>query len=172
MEYHCRPPEPPLPPIRIERKNPEYARLLLSDYAGKHGELTASTQYFYQHFITSQTHKQLAKDLKRISISEMRHMERLGKLIVLLGGNPLPRTCSLGVCSFWEGSAISPTRDAENFLEENIRGERTAIFNYQQRLRQIQDRYIQAVLERIIQEEETHIAIFQKHLQCLRGSSQ
>lgn len=172
MEYPCRPPEPTLPPIRIERKNPEYARLLLTDYTGKHGELTASAQYFYQSIITGPIHKQLAKDLKRISISEMHHMERLGKLIVLLGGNPLLRTCSLGGCSFWEGSAISPTRDAEDFLEENIRGERTAILNYQQRLRQIQDRYIQTVLERIIQEEETHIAIFQKHLLHLKRNKQ
>lgn len=169
MEYRCHPPEPPLPPIRIERKNPEYARLLLADYAGKDGELTASTQYLYQHLITGQTHRQLAKDLIRISISEMHHMERLGKLIVLLGGNPLLRTCPVGGCSFWEGCYVSPTQEVTKFLEENIRGEKAAIANYRQRIRQIQDRYIQAVLERIIQEEEGHIEIFQKYLMHFQG---
>ena len=102
MEYRCRPPEPPLPPIRIERKNPEYARLLLADYAGKAGEFTASTQYIYQAFITHQSHPRLSEDLEHISIAEMRHMERLGKLIVLLGGNPLLRTCPMGGCCYWE----------------------------------------------------------------------
>lgn len=171
MENCCRPPEPPLPPIRIERKNPEYARLLLADYAGKAGELTASTQYIYQSFITHQSHPRLAEDLEHISIAEMHHMERLGKLIVLLGGNPLLRTCPVGGCSFWEGCYISPTQEVTEFLEENIRGEKAAIANYRQRIRQIQDRYIQAVLERIIQEEEAHIEIFQKYLGYFRGEA-
>lgn len=169
MEYRCCAPEPPLPPICVERKNPEYARLLLADYAGKAGELTASSQYIYQYFITYQSHPQLAEDLERISIAEMRHMERLGKLIVLLGGNPLLRTCPMGGCKFWEGCYISSTQEVTKFLEENIRGEKAAIANYRQRIRQIQDQYIQAVLERIIQEEEAHIEIFQKYLEYFRG---
>lgn len=171
MGYRCCPPKPPLPPIRIERQNPEYARLLLMDYAGKFGELTALTQYFYQYLNTSQTHKQLSRDLKRISIAEMHHMERLGKLIVLLGGYPLLRTCPTGACSYWEGCYISPTQDIQKFLEENIQSERIAIKNYQQRIRQIQDRYIQAVLEEIIQEEEQHIEIFQKYFQLSGGEA-
>ena len=169
MEYRCRPPEPPLPPIRIERKNPEYARLLLADYAGKAGEFTASTQYIYQAFITHQSHPRLSEDLEHISIAEMRHMERLGKLIVLLGGNPLLRTCPMGGCCYWEGCCISPTREVTEFLEEDIQGEKAAIANYRQRIRQIQDRYIQAVLEQIIQEEEAHIEIFRKYLEYFRG---
>ena len=164
MEYRCRPPESPLPPIRIERKNPEYARLLLADYAGKAGEFTASTQYIYQAFITHQSHPRLSEDLEHISIAEMRHMERLGKLIVLLGGNPLLRTCTVGrespaahLSHGWVlllGGLLHLSHPGSHGIPGR---------EYSGR------KYIQAVLERIIQEEEAHIEIFRKYLEYFRG---
>ena len=157
----------PYPPIEVERKNTCSAGILLNDYAGKHGEMTAITQYLYQHFITGVQFKELSKDLECIAASEMKHMEMLGELIVLLGGDPLLRTLNSGGAVYWNGNNIKPTKNIRCFLNENIAGEETAIQNYRQHIVQIKDRYVRAVLERIILDEEHHISIFKQWLEKL-----
>ena len=154
----------PIPEARVEKENPFYAQILLNDYAGKNGELTAITQYFYQYLITKYQYEDLANDLNCISISEMKHMEQLGKLIVLLGGNPLLRTINYGKNIFWSGSNISSTQNIIKFLYENIKSEYSAIQNYRLHITQIKDCYVREVLERIIKDEEHHISIFNKYL--------
>lgn len=169
MEHHGCELDIPLPEIRVEKANPTYAQILLNDYAGKNGELSAITQYFYQYFITKYQYEDFAKDLECISISEMKHMEQLGQLIVLLGGNPLLRTINCGRNTFWCGNNISSTQNIRKFLYENIKAEKIAIQNYRLHISQIQDCYVRAVLERIIKDEEHHISIFNNYLNYFNG---
>lgn len=161
----------PYPPIEVERENKCYAQILLHDYAGPHGELTALTQYFYQYLITEHKYYEFAEDLECISISEMHHMEKLGEIIVLLGGDPLIRTIECGRCNYWCGDNILPTKNVIKFLEENIAGEKLAIRNYRKHICMIKDRKIQAVLERIILDEEEHIKIFCKYIDIFKKYS-
>ena len=70
---------------RVEQENRYYAKLLLEDYAGAAGELTAVTQYIY-HSITSKGEAVgIAELLRKVAITEMRHFEMLGTTIQLLG---------------------------------------------------------------------------------------
>lgn len=154
----------PYPPIEIEGQNPRYAQILLHDYAGPHGELTALTQYFYQYFIINNQYSNFARELECISIVEMKHMKMLGEIIVLLGGNPLLRTIAPRRNIYWCGNNISPTQDIKNFLIQNIAGENLAIENYRKHIAMINDVKIKAILNRIIKDEENHISIFNKYL--------
>jgi bacterioferritin len=154
----------PYPPIEIERRNTNYAQLLLHDYAGAQGELTALTQYFYQHLLTKYRYKEFSSTMEYISIEEMRHMEMLGELIVLLGGNPLYRTIDQYNSTYWTSENVSPLQNIHKFLNANIKSENIAIDNYRLRITQIRDVKIQHVLERIILDEEHHIATFKEFL--------
>lgn len=154
----------PYPPVEAKGKNLYYARLLLNDYAGQNGEMTAVTQYLYQHFITAGSDNTLAESLICISEAEMHHFELLGKLITLLGGNPLLRTQNQGRNIYWSGKYIPELRNVKRILQKNIESENIAIRNYRIRIFQINDPQIQSLLERIIKDEELHITIFKKFL--------
>ena len=71
------------PPVEVTEKNCTYACLLLNDYAGKNGELTALTQYFYQYLTSTMTKKQFkifTSGSTRISLG----IQNLRKLLVLI----------------------------------------------------------------------------------------
>jgi len=154
----------PYPPTEVKDKNLYYARLLLNNYAGQNGELTAITQYLYQHFISEECYKELAESLQCIARVEMHHLEILGELITKLGGNPLFRTQNQGRNSFWSGKYVSELQNAKRFLQKNIEAENVAIRDYKMRIFQINDPKIQNILERIIKDEEHHIVIFKQYL--------
>lgn len=154
----------PYPPVEVKDKNLYYARLLLNNYAGQNGEMTAITQYLYQHFITEERSKSLSKTLECISKVEMHHMELLGELITKLGGNPLFKTQSRGKSTFWSAKYVPEIQNEKSLLLKNIESENTAIKDYKMRILQIKDQNIQSLLERIIKDEEHHINIFKKYL--------
>lgn len=159
----------PYPPVEVEGKNLCYAQILLKDFAGKNGEVTAITQYLYQHFLVHQENPTLSQLLACISEVEMRHMDMVGELITLLGALPLYRAIDGCVNAFWTGNYVCPTQNAKKFLTENIAAEKTAIRNYRHHISLIKDRKVQAVLERIILDEEHHIGLFTKALSELPG---
>lgn len=152
------------PRIEVTEKNLKYANLLLNDFAGPFSEMTAINQYFYQHLIVDKEHKDIAEALECISMVEMHHLEMLGEIIVLLGGNPLPRIENGRNSRYWIGCDISPTQNIKKFLIENIKAEEGAIKAYKRRIAQIKDPKIVTILERIIMDEEHHLGIFQKFL--------
>lgn len=167
MDHHNCELNIPYPLIEVEQQNLQYAQLLLNDYAGPHGELTALTQYFYQHLISKCEFSEISEQLECIAITEMKHMGILGEVIVLLGANPLIRTVNNRRSTFWSSCNISSTANIIRFLSENIEAERLAIRNYEQHMSQIKDCKIQEILARIIKDEEYHILIFNYFLKNL-----
>ncbi|ADY57339.1 Peptidoglycan-binding lysin domain protein [Syntrophobotulus glycolicus DSM 8271] len=146
----------PYPEIKVMGENLHYAALLHEDFAGKVSEVTAVMQY---------THHQLELDmmpglqeaaelLEGISIVEMKHLEMLGKTIILLGGAPqynsnfqLWTPLYVSYCDF------NPVLQ----IQEDIQGELDAIAQYHHHIRMIDDPFIQALLARIIKDEEDHV---------------
>lgn len=148
----------PYPPVKTEGKNLFYASLLTNDYAGIVSEMSAVSVYTYQHFVT--VNRKIADTLKCIAIVEMRHMEFLGQLISSLGGNPRIAVQSGCNCSYWNAQYISYETNPKCYLKDNISGEKTAISNYRAHIKQINDKYVRTLLERIILDEEHHIKLF------------
>lgn len=149
----------PYPPIQVREKNPQYADLLLVDYCGSVSELSAVLQYINNENRMSGEHCSLIRTLLGIAMAEMMHLQKLGELIHLLGGN---------VCfeakqpnGLWSPSCLTLPNCIPQMLQADIEAERAAIRQYKMHINAIRDDYVNAVLKRIIQDEEYHIMILQ-----------
>lgn len=154
----------PYPEIKVEKENAYYADLLGEDYAGQISEATAVMLYSYQHFVQFNKNKEFSKLIEEIAEVEMRHMEILGKLINLLGKEPIYRTCeaSRGDCVMWSASNVNYASDLKEMLKVNIDSESAAIRTYEHHKKIIEDKYIKAILDRIILDEKNHLQIFKE----------
>lgn len=150
----------PYPEIKIHCPNTGYARLLQGSYAGPVSEFTAVSQYFYQHVLEESSCPEAAKVLMGVSMVEMKHLELLAECIFQLGGNPVLATYNRGQRQWWMGSMLSYQRGLRIMLLENIESERAAIREYRRLMNCIPNEDIQALISRIIMDEEHHIELF------------
>ena len=78
----------PYPEIKVKEKNSKYIDLILLNYSSAISEFDAIAQYTYHQIALTYTNKEISDTLCGISIVEMHHLEMLGKIIILLGGEP------------------------------------------------------------------------------------
>ena len=150
----------PYPQIEVQEKNPGYAQMLSHDYAGAVSEMTAITQYISNEHRLSYENCSQAKTILGIAIAEMIHLQKLGELICLLGGNlefgVRQRDASI---RFWTPQYLECPQNLREMLQADIESERAAINQYRAHIKAISDSSVNAVLERIILDEEYHIMI-------------
>lgn len=154
----------PYPEPKVVNKNLQYANLLLQEYSGVVSENSVIHLYLYQHFVLKEHYPEISKILKSIAITEMKHLELLGETITLLGMKPIYATMQNGLAHFWDSSKLNYSITLREILEMDIISEHQAIQNYQNSKRQIQDIYIQSMLQRIIEDEELHLNTFKNLL--------
>lgn len=150
----------PYPPLRVQEPNQFYANLLTVDYCGSVSELTAITQYIHGESCMCCEHCAQARTLLGIAIAEMMHLQKLGELIMLLGGHidySIPTRN--GKSQLWTPGYIEFTGNLEGILAANIEAEKAAINQYEQHMKMIEDSCINAVLAKIVQDEEYHIML-------------
>lgn len=150
----------PYPELKVQGMNPFYASLLMDDYSGYVSEMTAITQYLYHHHYFQMVDKELAKVVRGISIVEMHHQEMLAHLIIMLGGDPRYGGTQSTCCQYWSGMFPAYGHGLCERLQLDMSAERDAIRNYRYHIQLIHDPCIQAVLERIILDEEHHLKLF------------
>lgn len=92
---------------------------------GKDSERTAINQYMTQ----AQMFPTVAQTLMGIGITEMKHMDHLGDLIVTLGGK---------VDRNWNNSKVVYGKDAATALHEAIVSEMVAIYSYEQLIKKLE----------------------------------
>lgn len=150
----------PYPPVRVKEKNQSCADLLSIDYCGSVSELSAITQYINNENRLSCEKCPAAKTLLGIAIAEMIHLQKLGELIVLLGGS-IGFTANYrdGGRKLWTPEHLNIPEQFERMLQADIEAEQAAIRQYRMHIQRISDPYVNAVLFRIIQDEEYHIMI-------------
>lgn len=66
-------------PVNIETAHPQFAQLLLEQFGGATGELTAALQYWVQSFHCE--NPSIRNMLQDIAVEEFSHLEMIGKLI-------------------------------------------------------------------------------------------
>lgn len=149
----------PYPPIQVRGRNLRYAELLTVDYCGSVSELSAVLQYINNENRMSDEHCALIRTILGIAMAEMIHLQKLGELIHLLGGN---------VCfearqpdGLWSPSCLILPDSIPQMLLADIEAEKAAIKQYKMHINAIQDDYVNHVLKRIILDEEYHIMILQ-----------
>ena len=138
-------------------------RMIMDLYCSREGELTAITQYLYQHYLTDGIDENMANILLKISKTEMMHHSLLGEAIVKVGGDPIMG----GSTCFWSGSNLNYTQNPICFLQNNICAEQQAICNYRRVASCINNASLSELFLRIAQDEELHIEIFNDLLEHL-----
>lgn len=147
-----------------DRRNRQYAKLLLDDYASNVSELTAVTQYEYANILAEDNHK-VADTFLGIAIVEMNHLDMIGDTILELGTKPKYFD---GNKKYWRSSVVpygSSTRDRINIA---IKSEKEAIHQYKKHVERIENKSIKALIKQIIEDEEYHIVLFNKLLEDLK----
>ena len=152
----------PYPPIQVSMENPAYENLLVMDYFGPVSELSAITQYINNENRISHERCPMAKTFLGIAVAEMMHLQKLGELICLLGGkvdfvarpyNGRPR--------MWTPEYLTIPEHVGKMLQADIEAEEDAIKQYHMHIKMIDDDCVNAVLRRIIQDEEYHVMLLQ-----------
>lgn len=152
----------PYPPVQVREKNPAYANLLSLDYCGAVSEMSAITQYINNENRLSSDKCEMAKTILGIAMAEMIHLQKLGELIILLGGSIdfTAKNCH-GESRMWTPEYLTLPEDSREILVAGIESERGAIRQYRMHMRMMKDPHVNAVLGRIIKDEEYHIMILQ-----------
>lgn len=148
----------PYPPIRVSGKNPSYADLLSIDYCGSISELSAIAQYINNENRLSGENCSMAQALLGMAVCEMIHLQKLGELIVLLGGDiGFSARGRNGRPVMWTPSCLNIPSECGKMLMADMEAEKATINQYEMHISWIEDECVNAVLRRIIQDEEYHI---------------
>ena len=91
----------------------------------------------------------------------MTHLQKLGEMILLLGGHIDFSIKTRTGTQMWTPEYTNLANDEQKILEANLASERAAIEQYKQHISMIEDDYVNALLERIIQDEEYHIMLLE-----------
>lgn len=149
----------PYPPIQVMGQNPQYAELLQIDYCGSVSELSAILQYINNENRMSGGHCSLSRTILGIAMAEMMHLQKLGELIHLLGGNVSYHTRQPN--GLWSPACLTLPKDIPQMLQADLEAERAAIRQYEMHIRSIGDACVNAVLKRIILDEQYHMMLLQ-----------
>lgn len=148
------------PPIQVKEKNLVYASLLSIDYCGSVSELSAITQYINNENRMSCMHCPLAKTILGIAMAEMMHLQKLGELIHLLGGKvDFAAKQQNGRMRLWTPEYLTLPDQIEKMIAADIEAEQAAVNQYRMHIKMIRDADVNAVLGRIIKDEEYHIML-------------
>lgn len=158
----------PYPPLRVKGKNCDYAQLLKVDYCGAVSEMSAITQYINNENRLFLERCSMAKTLLGIAMAEMMHLQKLGELIVLLGGNiSFVAKYRNGGAKMWTPEYLKIPENLKGMLLSDIEAEKGAIAQYEAHMRMMKDDCVNAVLARIIKDEEYHIMLLHALMQSI-----
>lgn len=111
------------------------------------------------HKFELQENTKLSTVLVRIAISEMKHLDILGKLIRRMGNTPSFKS-SKG--TYWNAENLMyQPRNRIEMMRRNIYAEQEAIKGYQKAKQYTNNRELIETLDKIIEEEKSHIEIFE-----------
>lgn len=152
----------PYPSVQVREKNQSYANLLSVDYCGSVSEMSAITQYINNENRLSCDKCPTAKIVLGIAMAEMIHLQKLGELIFLLGGNIVyTAKYQNGKERMWTPQYLSISENVREMILMDIKSEKEAIKQYKMHMKMIKDDCVNAVLERIVKDEEYHIMTLQ-----------
>lgn len=156
----------PYPPIQVKERNPNYANLLSIDYCGVVSEMTAITQYINNENRLFCEKCPLAEAILGIAMAEMMHLQKLGEMIHLLGGRiEFAAKQPGGKLKMWTPAYLTIPDTANKMLWADIESEKDAINQYRMHMKVIKDGYVNAVLARIIKDEEYHISLLKSWME-------
>lgn len=170
----------PIHVVKVDTPNPRFAQLLLEQFGGATGELTAALQYWVQSFHCENA--PIRDMLQDIAIEEFGHLEMVGKLIeahtkgvdqteaykstlfALRGMGP-HFLDSQG--SSWTANYINEGGDVVRDLRANIGAEAGARQTYEELIKLASDEGTKKTLVHLLTREISHTKMFMKALEDL-----
>lgn len=167
-------------PVKIEAANPRFAQLLLEQFGGATGELTAALQYWVQSFHCE--NPGIRDMLQDIAIEEFSHLEMVGKLIEAHTKN-VDQTEAFQSSLFavrgmgphfldsqgaaWSAQYINEGGDVVRDLRANIGAEAGARQTYEQLIKLAPDAGTKKTLVHLLTREISHTQMFMNALESL-----
>lgn len=156
MNYTINKPYPQ--PVGIT-ENRRAACVLLKSYSGVCSEMTAVNQYMYHYIKAAGCHPQISEALRQIAETELKHLYLLGSWICCLGVNPKLRTVGESGAKYWSARNIEYGRVVKDMIALDVEAEHDQIKKYEKAIKRVDNEQIQALLFRIIEDEQLHIKI-------------
>jgi len=166
--------------VNIKEANPRYAQLLLEQFGGATGELSAALQYLVQSFHVENAG--IRDMLQDIAIEEFSHLEMVGKLIEGHTKN-VDQTDAFKSTLFavrgvgphfldsqgsaWTASYLNEGGDVVRDLRANIAAEAGARQTYEELIKLTTDEGTKQTLVHLLTREISHTKMFMKALDSL-----
>lgn len=148
--------------------DPYAARILSAAYSTSAGELNASLQYIYHSISFWESNDERRADLlKSIAINEMHHLELLGKALAKLGSAPVYTFNPPHLFNFYSTKFVSCSRTLRNMIEDDIMGEKYAIYGYERMLPRLKSSTLRLLICRILEDENVHLEALKSSLEGL-----
>ncbi|MBF2073509.1 MAG: manganese catalase family protein [Synechococcales cyanobacterium C42_A2020_086] len=170
----------PIHVVNIDSAHPRFAQLLLEQFGGATGELTAALQYWVQSFHCE--HPGIRDMLQDIAVEEFGHLEMVGKLIEAHTKN-VDQTEAFKSTLFavrgmgphfldsqgvsWTAAYINEGGDVVRDLRANIGAEAGARQTYESLIKLAPDEGTKKTLVHLLTREISHTQMFMKALDSL-----
>jgi len=166
--------------VNIKEANPRYAQLLLEQFGGATGELSAALQYWVQSFHVENAG--IRDMLQDIAIEEFSHLEMVGKLIeghtknvdqteafksTLFAVRGVGPHFLDSQGSAWTASYLNEGGDVVRDLRANIAAEAGARQTYEELIKLATDEGTKQTLVHLLTREISHTKMFMKALDSL-----
>lgn len=170
----------PIHVVKIDAPNPRFAQLLLEQFGGATGELTAALQYWVQSFHCENA--PIRDMLQDIAIEEFSHLEMVGKLIeahtkgvdqtdayksTLFAVRGMGPHFLDSQGSSWTANYINEGGDIVRDLRANIGAEAGARQTYEELIKLAPDEGSKKTLVHLLTREISHTKMFMKALEEL-----
>jgi Mn-containing catalase len=166
--------------VNVKDPDPRYAQLLLEQFGGATGELSAALQYWVQSFhVENAGIKDMLQD---IAIEEFSHLEMIGKLIEVHTKN-VDQTEAFKSTLFavrgqgphfldsqgsaWTATYLNEGGDVVRDLRANIAAEAGARQTYEALIKMATDESTKEILVHLLTREISHTKMFMKALESL-----
>ena len=158
----------PYPKLNDLTSDPYAARVLSAAYATSSGELNASLQYIYHSINFSCKNDSVRGELlKSIAIAEMIHINLLGEALMRLGSAPVYAFSPPAHYNFYSTKFVAYSRSLRNMIEDDIMGEKYAIYGYERMLPRLKNDTLRALICRILEDEQLHVDALKSSLDGL-----
>lgn len=167
-------------PVKVETPDPAFAQMLLEQFGGATGELTAALQYWVQSFHVE--HSGIRDMLQDIAIEEFSHLEMVGKLIEQHSAkadqdgaynSPLFRIRGIGphlldsAGQAWTAAYVNEGANVVRDLRANIASEAGARQTYEALVKAARDDGSRKALTFLLTREISHTQMFMKALDSM-----
>jgi Mn-containing catalase len=167
-------------PVKVDTPNPAFAQLLLEQFGGATGELTAALQYWVQSFHVEEPG--IRDLLQNIAIEEFSHLEMVGRLIEQHSAkadqdraytSPLFKIRGIGPHfvdssgQAWTAAYINEGANVVRDLRANIASEAGARQTYEALVKAAPDEGSRKALTFLLTREISHTQMFMKALDSL-----